>query len=312
METLPPMHGVAPDVICVVYASAASALAGVLVTRGHPVIQIPFAPGTFKRIVDEDPALVLVEADLPGGGAALLCRSLAEQGHADRPLLVESSRPLSTDDRQALMHCGAWDCLTPEDPGGEAHALARIDALLRARRASVRDRMGQFLDQRTGLYNRLGLAHRARELGAQIVRNHGPLACLVIEVGVDPARDTESGMALCARVFQQEVRGSDLFARLGEREFAMLAPRTDESGALRIAERMARALKSQSARAELGGLRLDLNAAYDAIPDLAYVPIRPLDLVIHAAATLRERPRSPHAPWIRRSGPQARIDPPAA
>jgi len=39
---------------------------------------------------------------------------------------------------------------------------------------------------RTGLYNRQGLARRARELGSQAFREHGPLACVVLALDLEP------------------------------------------------------------------------------------------------------------------------------
>jgi GGDEF domain-containing protein len=114
-------------------------------------------------------------------------------------------------------------------------------------------------------------------------------------------------MALCARVFHQEGRASDVIARLGEREVAVLAPRTDEGGAIKMAERFARALRSQVRDPGSEGVQVDLSAVYETVTDLSYVAVRPIDLVVHASSSLRARPQSDQGPWVRRSGGHARV-----
>src|SRR3989449_2198323 len=58
--------------------------------------------------------------------------------------------------------------------------------VVQARRDADQARAGGLLDPVTGLYNRQGLARRARELGSQAFREHGPLACIVLALDVEP------------------------------------------------------------------------------------------------------------------------------
>jgi PleD family two-component response regulator len=276
-------------------------LGGILATRGHTVIHHVDGPSAVQRAVDEDVDLLIVAADLPGDAALAVCRAMRERSDGDRPVVVESGRTLTDRARLTLMEEGAWECIAQDDPRLDEQLL-RVEACLRFRRATARERLGALTDSRTGLYNRLGLSRRARELGAQLFRTHDSLACVVFTMSLEP--DTEAAMATCARAVHEEGRDSDILARLGDREIAILAPRTDAEGAVRLAERLARTLRGATYLAGGEGIHVELRAAFDAIAGAGFVAVRPIDLVIRAALSLRERERERETsgPWIRRSG----------
>ena len=115
-------------------------------------------------------------------------------------------------------------------------------------------------------------------------------------------------MAHCARAIHQEGRASDILARLSEREIAVLASHTDGEGVIRLAERMAKLLRSQQFLPGGGSLRADMLASYDAIANAGYIPVRPIDLVVQAATALRaRREQQGGGHWIRRSGGHAAV-----
>lgn len=285
-------------IVIAVTAPSGNWLGGILAARGHTVVEHLDAPTAVQRILDEDGDLLIISADLPHDGPVGLCLALRDRAGGDRPVVVESSTGLPDGTRLNLMAAGAWECVARDDPRLNEQVL-RLEACLRFRRATARERLGMLTDPSTGLYNRLGLSRRARELGAQVFRSHDPLACVVFSLALHP--DTEASMAACARAVHEEGRDSDIVARLGDREIAILAPRTDADGVVRLAERIARAL-CPSRPLDAGDIRVDLRAAFDAVPGIGFVAIRPIDLVIRAALTLRERGQGPPGQWLWRSG----------
>lgn len=300
--------GIAPvreigGIVMVVDPDPRNWLGALLEGRGHTVVRYPDVASARQRLTDEDPDLVVLHADPHDPETVVQCGFLREDIQGVYPLVVESPDPLTPTARVALLQAGAWECV---DRGAAAQGdelVLRLQAYLRAHRASTRERLGLLTDPRTGLYNRLGLSRRARELGAHLFRTHEPVACVVFELTVTP--ESEEAIAQCARFLTDEGRLSDVVARLDEHQVAVLAPHTDLQGVVRLAERMARVAKQRLARSALDGVQLELRAAYDAISSAGYIPIQPIDLVATAVASLRVRPPGAGTPWLRRSGPHS-------
>jgi PleD family two-component response regulator len=297
-----PGHDIA-GIVIVVDPDPSNWLGALLEAQGHTVVRHADVASARQRVADEDPDLVVLHTDPRDPGAVALCGRLQEDVQGVHPLVVESPDPLPPTRRLELLRAGAWECIDPRAAAAGDELLLRLQAYLHAHRASIRERLGLLTDPRTGLYNRLGLSRRARELGAHLFRTHEPVACVVFELTVTP--DHEEAFAQCARSLTDEGRLSDVKARLDERQVAILAPHTDLQGVVRLAERMARAARQRSAHAASDGVQLELRAAYDAISSSGYIPIQPIDLVAAAVASLRIRPAGLGAPWLRRSGPYA-------
>lgn len=274
-----------------------------LLNAGHGVLEASTLGEALAKIAAEDPDLVVIESDLPGQDARALCETLALNSDNERPLVIETTADLAPEERIGWLRSGAWDCLIPSSERVREESLLRIEWFMRARRATARDRLGMLTDPHTGLYNRLGLSRRARELGAQSFRNRESVTCIVFELVIDP--DSEGAMASCARGMQDEGRLSDVIARLSEREIAVLATHTDEAGALKLADRMAHAIRAHLALTEGEATRVEVHAAWDSVPSLGYTPVQPIDLVIRAAAAARVRSSAGEEAWIRRSGAHA-------
>ena len=80
----------------------------------------------------------------------------------------------------------------------------------------------------------------------------------------------------------------------------MLAPATDHAGAVKLAQRIGSAL--QSVVGDGGSVKpgSTLRVGYDAVVNLRYSPIDPVDLLAHATAALRSGQPEPGSPWVRR------------
>ena len=106
-------------------------------------------------------------------------------------------------------------------------------------------------DSLTGLYNRRYFDQRAREEISNARRNNQPLTAIVIDIDDfkrinDTYGHSAGDIALIklANILKQELRSSDVVSRVGGEEFHILLTNTCEAIALRIAERMRRAIKA--------------------------------------------------------------------
>jgi diguanylate cyclase (GGDEF)-like protein len=189
---------------------------------------------------------------------------------------------------------------------------------MRAKLDADRSRAQGLLDPTTGLYNRQGMARRVQELGSYAFREHGSLACIVLALDLDPDAITDGAAAAAAilksvQALKSAGRLSDVLGRLGPTEFAVIAPSTGQPGALRLAERLVRAIRETTSS---GGKQLpvrQVRVGYEAVSNVGYAPIQPVDLLVRASAALRRGTAEGGRSWIRRyddgSGPSAPFAP---
>jgi diguanylate cyclase (GGDEF)-like protein len=105
-------------------------------------------------------------------------------------------------------------------------------------------------DALTGLCNRRALDHVLRREWDRAVRYRSPLALLLIDIDglkqVNDALGHRGGDDLLRRAgaaIRESLRGSDIGARWGGDEFAILAPETSREAAQRMADRLLARLK---------------------------------------------------------------------
>ena len=144
-------------------------------------------------------------------------------------------------------------------------ALQAAEALVRTRLYEQAERMAT-IDGLTGLLNRRTfnslLSQRLRE--AQ--RYGRPLSLLLLDVDhfkkVNDAHGHPAGDAVLrgvAQVAQKQARETDLVARYGGEEMALILPETDARGAFTIAERIRKAVEAAAHATEQGALRVTLS-----------------------------------------------------
>jgi diguanylate cyclase (GGDEF)-like protein len=107
-------------------------------------------------------------------------------------------------------------------------------------------------DSLTGLANRRFFMQRLSEESERVMRETQPLSVLVFDLDYFKRVNDTHGHAIGDRVLQviasvtQEVkRLSDVAARIGGEEFAILLPGTDQAGAIRLAQRLRRTISDQ-------------------------------------------------------------------
>src|SRR5947199_378091 len=134
-------------------------------------------------------------------------------------------------------------------------------------------------------------APRAQELTLQAFHHAQPLACVAL---APVTTDGQNGAAvdLLAEVLRGTARRSDAIGRVGPGEFAVIAPGTDRAGAVLLAERLARGVKT------LAGATPGLRAGYDAVGNARYTPIEPKNLLSRATTALRAAKGQGGPNWI--------------
>lgn len=252
------------------------------------------------RAEAEQPDAIVVHVNAPGPAALALCQELRDaEDTALTPLLLWSEQPFTHDERLAALQAGAWDCLAPGTDRDEL--LARLSTFARAKRGADTQNGDGLVDPGTGLYNRHGLARRARELNSQAFREHSALACVAFSLDIldttDEAR-TAAIVARCAQALSTRARLSDVIGRLGPREFAVLAPATGPDGAVKLAHRMVQWVTAALAT-DPQAPPVRVRAGYDAVVNVAYEPLDPTALLLRAATALRGT-RSGGAEWLKR------------
>jgi PleD family two-component response regulator len=258
------------------------------------VVQVHTGTLALQWAPDLRPDTIILEADLPDMSGTAVCRLLHGDpriGH-DVPIVILAPDQPTPEQRVSALQAGAWDYLpypsTPED------LSLKLQTYVQAKRNIDLALAGGLFDPTTGLYSRPALARRARELGALMARKHGALACVVFALQTDAA-DTDAG-SIVART----ARVSDAVGALSPTEFAVIAPATDEAGAVQLAQRIADALCALPGAG--GGLAPEsaLRVGYDAVANLTYSPIDPVELLARATAAVQSGIPEPHHRWLRR------------
>jgi GGDEF domain-containing protein len=185
--------------------------------------------------------------------------------------------------------------------------LLKLDLYMKAKSEADRTREESMVDGVTGLYNLRGLMRRARELGSDAFRNNRALACVAFAPQLPQAtapEEDEGDAALWSvvgrmgRVFRSFGRISDAIGRVRLGEFVIIAPATDETGALKLAQRLLRAV--DTAAIEEGVAPPQLLAGYDAVADFQRAGIQPAALLAGATTALRRLQGEPGAEAILR------------
>src|SRR6266571_5278969 len=119
------------------------------------------------------------------------------------------------------------------------------------------------------------LLQLAERRGYSVRRAHSGAQAL------EQAHAAPPDLVVLAEVLRGTARRSDAIGRVGPGEFAVIAPGTDRAGAVLLAERLARGVKT------LAGATPGLRAGYDAVGNARYTPIEPKNLLSRATTALR-------------------------
>jgi CheY-like chemotaxis protein len=241
------------------------------------------------------PDTVVLDVDLPDMSGIIACGLLGDDPHVGHsvPILLASSGPPTAEQRAAGLRAGAWDFVHHDD-----HALElslRLQTYVRAKR-NVDIALAEGATALAArVFDRMVLARRARELGALMARKHGSLACLVFEPQ-PPLNEASVGHALALTA-----RLSDVVGIWSPTALALVAPDTDDDGAVRLARRVTAVLEREhDAVPKPLAERPRIHIGYAAVANLTYRAVDPLLLFAHATTAVRTGTPDARSPWVRR------------
>ena len=245
--------------------------------------------------------------DDPRNGLAL-CRALRDQrALPDRiPLFLHLAEHPTRAERLMALRAGAWDVLAP--PLDAEEMILRLEAYVRAKQDADRAQERGLVDATTHFYNAQGLEARASELAAWAQRSGEPLSCVVLEfVRGGTVDDAEVARAIDAMsdVLRRTGRTSDAIGRTGQTEFAVLAPGADGTAAVRLAERLAAALRPVLSSPAEAYPAVELRGGYDAVADGRETPLKGHELITRATIAFNRARSIQNGLWLRPFQPAA-------
>lgn len=208
------------------------------------------------------------------------------------PIVIISSSHRTLPGRLAAYAAGAWEyCHLPLDADG---LFLKLGTFLRARHELEAAQVKSLMDPASGLYTQFGLNQVAEQLEARALRNHEPFACVAFSshrtgaVGKDRSGDDTDSFADVVHILREQARKSDVVAKTGETQLALLAPDTDAAGARLLVARLQREIDAASKKAHSGSFRL--RAGYCAVSDLSAANVDVTELVHRANSALAHVP----------------------
>lgn len=265
---------------------SARSLESILGPNGYAVLRAYTGKQALERAQSAQPDLVILDANLPDMDGMAVCNALRGDAalNPSTPVLVTTSSHPTRQQRLAALRAGAWEFLG--HPIDAEELVLKLDAYVKAKFDADRAREESLLDHLTGLYNVRGLARRAREIGSDAFRHHEALACVVFAPDVSQDdRVVEEAVRRLAQVLKRAGRVSDAIGRLGQTEFAIIAPATDAVGAVKLAERLSREIESTAAAEAVPEAKT--RAGYYAVTDFREAAIEPVDMLVRATTALR-------------------------
>jgi diguanylate cyclase (GGDEF)-like protein len=284
---------------------AARSLETLLGPNGYAVLRAYNGRQAVELARSAQPDVVIIDLRLPDTDGLDVCRTLRARMVAATPIVVTTSDPSSRAQQVAAFRAGAWDFLVQPLDGDLL--LYKLETFVRAKHDADALREDGLLDPSTGLYNARGLARRAREIGADAMRRRDALACIAF--APDAAASTlserqmnELGVRVAEHVgavIGRTGRGSDAIGRLGQAEFAIIAPATEAAGAERFAQRVQELVEALPFHTEGDSASVRVRAGYYAVPDFAESSVDVVEMLVRAADALRQTSAGAAGPSIR-------------
>ena len=224
----------------------------ILRPKGHVVLKAYTGQQALDLVQKVSPDALIVDVHLPDIDGIDLLRELRDSPtiHSMTPILMITSGSVGRVERLEALGAGAWDILThPVDPN---ELVLRMETFIRAKQDADRIRDEGLTDPGTGFYNTRGILRRAKEISADAVRYDRPITCIAFgphsfDEGLkdeDSLVDAVTGRVAAA--LRTVTRLSDTVGHLGPGEFVVVAPGTDQDGAVRLADRVLEAIEDDS------------------------------------------------------------------
>jgi diguanylate cyclase (GGDEF)-like protein len=206
--------------------------------------------GALKQAEAEKPDLILLDVLLPDtNGFDLLLNLKAMEQAKDAPVMFITGLSGAEDEERGLM-LGAVDYITK--PFNNAIVRARVGTHLKiVKQIRTIERLG-LLDALTGIPNRRSFDARLQEEWRRTWRRQSPLSILMLDVDNFKMYNDAYGhpqgdllLQFVGRALTSCIhRPTDMAARIGGEEFAVILGDTDRRGALVVAENIRGAIEA--------------------------------------------------------------------
>jgi diguanylate cyclase (GGDEF)-like protein len=241
------------------------------------------------------PDLVLLDVEMPDMTGHEVCMHLkADVATRDIPVIFVTART-GTADETHVFAIGAVDFIAK--PINPAVVQARVRTHLTVKHQSDLLREMAFVDGLTGVFNRRHFDMRLEQEWARAARSASTLALVIADVDRFKAYNDHYGHQAgddCLRQVARQmknnlVRPADLIARYGGEEFACVLPDTDKEGAVAVAVRLEKAVRSldlphvQAASGGIITISLGVTAAAPAEGDDTHLLIAEADRALYRA-----------------------------
>ena len=218
--------------------------------EGYTVLEAEDGPSALAQCRRHRPDVVLLDVEMPGlDGYQVLAELKADAELKNTPVVFLTGRT-GTDDLVAGLRGGAHDYL--KKPFEPAELLARVGSAVHVKqlqdelwqRNAELSRMSR-TDSLTGLYNRWHLDDVLARENSTAHRHGERLSIVLFDIDhfkhVNDTYGHPAGDLVLidfARRLTEELRAGDIAGRWGGEEFLLVLPRTDATGARRVADRV--------------------------------------------------------------------------
>jgi len=223
---------------------------GSLEEEGYDVVEAVDGERALAECQRQAPDVILLDVEMPGlNGYEVLARLKSDRALRDIPVVFLTSRN-RMEDVIAGLRGGAHDYL--KKPFETAELMARVASALHVKqlqdelqeRNAALEKMAR-TDALTGLFNRRHLDDELRRRHSDARRHSEPLSLVLLDIDHfklinDTYGHPVGDLVLCAfaTILDAATRTEDVCGRWGGEEFLIILPRTDESGAVDVAERV--------------------------------------------------------------------------
>ena len=276
------------------------ALQTIMAPEGFEVIQARTAAELIEQVRGIRPDLVMVSDSYPDLQPPEICRLLRgmHSFNPATPILVTTSEVIDETRHVENLRAGAWD--TVRLPANAEQLLLKIGRYVDAKAMSDMARTDGMVDAQTGFYNLKGLLRRTEEEAAEAWRFRRTLSCMVFGPVLRPESGEEASAIApdqlrerpelekgLVEIFRRMGRRSDVIGRLNATEFNVVAPSTDEGGAVQMGERLLAEMRHLTIPVDGREVKVEMRAGYYAPGNPAPTSVEPAEMVSRAAGALR-------------------------
>jgi diguanylate cyclase (GGDEF)-like protein len=223
---------------------------------GYAIMMAATGKEALARLREQMADIVLLDLMMPEMDGFEFCRTVqGDQNLRDLHIIITSARD-TLEDKVKGLELGAADYLTKPFSMTELQARIKVGERIVRYQKTLQEQQSQLEhlareDVLTGLANRRRFEERAKEECLRAQRYHHPLSILLADLDHFKSINDTYGHAFgdivlkdVGQTLLRHCRTSDLCARHGGEEFAILLPETELAEAYKVAERLCAAVRT--------------------------------------------------------------------